>query len=194
MINPNYRYNSFDPPIPFLTGDAATLHSIISEVDRVLSLPTNEVEERQAHYLYKLIEHFWKVSPQFRKRIPGGFVNSKSKTLGDLLNRFKPEPKSYFRETAQLDVEGAVPEHHLPVHLATTSGSTGTPLTVRATAVKRAISMAQVPWAHLASGTDFSWRRASVKPSNKVLCESPEWDSATSLLFKVGGCFPYQPA
>lgn len=182
-----FRFSDFDPPIPFLTGDAAALHSIITEVDRVLALPSEKVEERQAHYLLKLIAHFWKSSEFFRRRCQRNPAKGDHcGNLWEILNRIEPKPKQYFQTLPHLDVQVKVPKHHQPTHKATTSGSTGVPLTISATAVTRAIGMAQVPWAHLASGVDFSWRLASVKPLNKGVSVSENWDPASSLLFDVG--------
>lgn len=178
-----YRFDDFNPPIPFLTGDAAVLHSIISEVDRVAHLSPEEIQKRQAHYLAPLIHHFSKVSPSFKKRL--GKVSLKDNLI-DRLGKVKPIDKFGLQEWQRAEPNVAIPQHHLPENWATTSGSTGTPLKVRGTAITRAIAMAQIPWTHLASGTDFSWRMASVKPTNTVTGESDSWDGASSLLFNVG--------
>lgn len=178
-----YRFDDFNPPIPFLTGDAAVLHSIISEVDRVAHLSPEEIQKRQAHYLTPLIHHFSKVSPSFKKRL--GKVSLKDNLI-DRLGKVKPIDKLGLQEWQRAEPNVSIPQHHLPENWATTSGSTGTPLRVRGTAITRAIAMAQIPWTHLASGTDFSWRMASVKPTNTVTGESDSWDGASSLLFNVG--------
>lgn len=178
-----YRFDDFTPPIPFLTGDAAVLHSIISEVDRVAHLSPEEIQKRQAHYLAPLIHHFSKVSPSFKKRL--GKVSLKG-NLKENLTKIEPINKLGLQEWQRAEPNVAIPQHHLPENWATTSGSTGTPLKVRGTAITRAIAMAQIPWTHLASGTDFSWRMASVKPTNTVTGESDSWDGASSLLFNVG--------
>lgn len=186
MINPQYRFNDFDPPIPFLTGDASALHSIITEVDRVLTLPSEKVKKRQTQYLFRLISHFWGQSQTFRERFRGNPEQVSQSNLYEILEKVQPEAKPYFQKLSEKKAEWKVPKHHLPTHWASTSGSTGVPLKVECTAVTRAIGMAQVPWAHLASDVDFSWRLASVKPLNKGVKVSKEWDSATNLLFEVG--------
>lgn len=186
MISPQYRFNDFDPPIPFLTGDASALHSIITEVDRVLNSSPEDVEKRQSQYLSHLISHFWGQSQTFRKRFQGNPKQVSQGSLYEMLGKVQPEAKTYFQKLSEKGETEKVPKHHLPTHWATTSGSTGVPLRVKSTAVARAIGMAQVPWAHLASGVDFSWRLASVKPLNKGVKVSKEWDPATSLLFEVG--------
>lgn len=187
MIHPRYRFNDFDPPIPFLTGDAAALHSILTEVDRTLNSWEKSVEERQLFYLRRLIKHFWKSSELFRRRCQCNPTKVNNyENLEEILSKIEPKPKQYFQTLHLLEERPKVPRHHLPTHWATTSGSTGVPLEVRCTAVTRAIGMAQVPWAHVASGVDFSWRLASVKPLNKKVAVSESWDPSTSLLFEVG--------
>lgn len=187
MLNLQCRFNDFDPPIPFLTGDASALHSIICEVDRVLGLPPNKIKERQAHYLLPLMKHFAKGSPDFANRLtkdPESFGSGTA--LEELLNLVEPQAKPYFQSLQAKHLGVGVPLHHLPASMATTSGSTGMPLKVRQTAINRAITMAQIPWMHLASGTDFRWRMASVKPTNSGIEKSESWDPASSLLFDVG--------
>jgi phenylacetate-CoA ligase len=185
MTNPAYRFNDFDPPVPFLTGDASVLHSIITEVERVNYLSPEDIQKRQAAFLYKLISHFSRKSFKFSKRLHGRISSHSEDTpLLDLLDLFQPLDKHYFQKLSS--EEAKVPKHHLPTHWATTSGSTGVPLKVQCTSITRAIGMASVPWAHLASGTDFSWRMASVKPTNLITGESDSWDPASSLLFDVG--------
>lgn len=185
MTNPAYRFNDFDPPVPFLTGDASVLHSIITEINRVNCLSPEDVQKRQAAFLYKLISHFSKKSSKFSKRLNGSISRYSADTpLLDLLNLFQPLGKHYFQKLSSDVVK--VPKHHLPTYWATTSGSTGVPLKVQCTSITRAIGMASVPWNHLASGTDFSWRMASVKPTNLITGQSDSWDPASSLLFDVG--------
>jgi phenylacetate-CoA ligase len=186
VINPQYRFNDFDPPIPFLTGDASALHSIITEVDRVLNSPREEIEKRQAQYLYRLVLHFWGQSETFRKRFQGNPNEVGLCNLSEMLGRISPQAKPYFQNLSEKGEAIKVPKHHLPTHWSITSGSTGTPLKVRGTAITRAIGMAQVSWAHLVSGVDFSWRLASAKPLNKRTSVSESWDPSTSLLFEVG--------
>lgn len=187
MLLPEYRFNDFDPPIPFLTGDASVLHSIITEVQRVQISSPCKVQERQLKLLHTLLFHFLSSTPEFSRRL-GGKKSLVNKSLGlwDTLDLIKPEGKGYFQKLGANLREEKVPKHHLPVHWATTSGSTGVPLRVLCTAVTRAIGMAQVPWAHIASETKFSWRLASVKPLNSQVTVSDCWDPATSLLFDVG--------
>lgn len=183
----SYRFNDFDPPIPFLTGDASVLHSIICEVDRVTNLDPGEVERRQAAYLYDLMLHFSKKSFSFSKRLRGNIGNfSKNSKLSELLTMIQPEGKYYFQKISKECKDSRVPKHHLPTHWAATSGSTGVPLKVKCTAITRAIGMAMVPWTHLRSGTQFSWKMASVKPTNCIQGEETSWDPASSLLFEVG--------
>lgn len=185
MTRPAYRFNDFDPPIPFLTGDASVLHSVITEVDRIHSLTPEEVQKHQSAFLYKLLKYYSKKSFLFSKRLLGNITDySEESELKELLNLVKPEGKHYFQNLKGNRVK--VPEHHLPTHWATTSGSTGVPLKVQCTAITRAIGMALVPWTHLTSGTDFSWRMASVKPTNIAVGQSESWDPASSLLFDVG--------
>lgn len=184
MTIPTYRFNDFDPPIPFLTGDASVLHSIISEVNRVNLLTPENVQRHQAAYLYKLLRYFSKKSFSLPKRLQGNIADySEESELKELLNLVKPEGKHYFQKVCK---GSEPPIHHLPTHWATTSGSTGVPLKVKCTAITRAIGMAMVPWTHLTSGTDFSWRMASVKPTNTSVGLSEAWDPASSLLFDVG--------
>lgn len=185
MTHPAYRFNDFNPPIPFLTGDASVLHSVITEVDRIHSLTPEGVQKHQSAFLYKLLKYYSKKSFAFSKRLLGSISDySEESKPRELLDLLKPEGKHYFQK---LKLDGAkVPEHHLPTHWATTSGSTGVPLKVQCTAITRAIGMALVPWTHLASGTQFSWRMASVKPTNIAVGQSESWDPASSLLFDVG--------
>jgi len=185
MTNPAYRFNDFDPPVPFLTGDASVLHSIITEIDRVNCLSPDGIQKRQAAFLYKLLSHFSKKSFKFSKRLHDNISSySEDTPLLDLLNLLQPLDKHYFQKLSSEKVK--VPKHHLPTYWAKTSGSTGVPLKVQRTSITRAIGMASVPWAHLASDTDFSWRMASVKPTNLVTGQSDSWDPASSLLFDVG--------
>lgn len=183
----SYRFNDFNPPIPFLTGDASALHSIICEVERVTNLSPEDIEIRQASYLYDLMSYFSKKSFSFSKRLRGNIGNfSKNSKLSELLTMVQPEDKYYFQKISKECKDSKVPKHHLPTHWAATSGSTGVPLKVQCTAITRAIGMAMVPWTHLRSGTQFSWKMASVKPTNCTQSEETSWDPASSLLFEVG--------
>lgn len=186
MFNPEYKFTDFNPPIPFLTGDASVLHSIISEVNTINSLDPESIIKRQASYLYNLIFYFSKISFHFSKRLKGDISKfSESSSIYELLDLLNPVDKIYFQDFQRRAKNLKVPKHHLPVHWATTSGSTGVPLKVQCTAITKAINLALTPWTHLASGTDFLWKMASVKPTNfSSLGDS--WDPASSLLFNVG--------
>lgn len=181
-----YRKDSFNPPIPFLTGDAATLHSIISEIDRVNSLDYDGVREHQNALLNPLINHFSKKDPKFKERL---VTNSPTKefTISDLA-LIKPEGKAYFQTLVSNKgyYSNKVPKHHLPAYWAETSGSTGVPLRIQNTAISRAIAMAYTPWNYVATGVDFAWKLASVKPTNKGVSHCESWEGATELLFKTG--------
>jgi len=187
MANQEYKFGGLNPPIPFLTGDASVLYSIISEVNRVNELEPEDLKKRNALYLYKLMSHFSKVSAKFPQRLQNDLsCFSENSELTDLLNLVKPADKYYFQRVSRDIQESKVPKHHLPLYWATTSGSTGVPLKIQRTSITGIIGMAQVPWMHLASDTDFSWKVASVKPSNTNLALSESWDPASGLLFKVG--------
>lgn len=181
-----YRTDFFDPPIPFLTGDASVLHHIICEVERVNSLGLDGVRKHQENLLRPLLKHFSEIDPDFRKRIGKG-ESSRIFSLSGLQG-VEPQGKEYFQGLSKRgeDLSKRAPKHFLPLHWAETSGSTGKPLRIRNTAVSRAVSTATVPWSYMKSGTDFSWRLASVKPGNKDGKISKSWDGATDLLFEVG--------
>jgi len=185
-LGSNFRTDFFNPPIPFLTGDASVLCQIISEVERVNSMDSRGVRNHQERFLSPLVKHFLEVDPSFRKR-----VGKRSSSLDFLLTdlqKVEPQGKEFFQNLSGRGevISQRTPKHFTPLHWAETSGSTGKPLRIQNTSVSGAISTAAVPWSHMKSGIDFSGKLASVKPGNKGILISDNWDGATDLLFKVG--------
>ncbi len=169
-------------------GLSATLLSLLQQLESTQWWSAEQIAIAQNRQLEALLEHACAHSPHFFQRIQAAGL-----TTADLLN---PEGFSALPVLRRADVQShsqqmvcsEIPAAHLPISDASSSGSTGEPVTVKRTAVNHLFWLAFTLREHLWHQRDFSGRLAAIRarltPDQPAV--HPDWGVPVKLLFDSG--------
>lgn len=169
---------------PLLRQKHSPLEALLAQLEATQWLKPEALAAGQARQLVSVSEHHRKHSPAFATRLAASGLGS----LDSLARLRQLEPIS------RRDVQGEgerffaqhVPSQHLPVGRATTSGSTGEPVSVRKTAISRLFWSAYTIRDHLWHGRRFSNRMSSIRANIKEYVDAPDWGPPARNLFRTG--------
>ena len=149
-------------------------------------LPPPELARRQAVALFELARHAAAYSPHFAGRLTAAGLTPA--TLGEPggLARLAPLTRRDLAGAGESLFCQAYPQNHGGVTSASTSGSTGEPVTVRRTGLCELQWQADTLREHLWHGRDFSGRLAAVRATIPKRMDIPDWGPPCNLLFHTG--------
>ncbi len=174
---------------PALTpGMPATLLALVQQLEATQWWSSAQLEGGQRRQLTALLAHAEQHSAHFAQR-----MRSVGLTIADLRS---PDGFAALPVLTRADIQSharelnsdQVPIGHQPISDASSSGSTGEPVTVKRTAVNHLFWLAFTLREHLWHRRDFGGRlaaiRARLKPDTAVV--RPNWGVPVSLLFESG--------
>ncbi len=140
--------------------------------------------ENQARQLNAVAEHHKRHTPSFAGRLKASGVS----TLNNLERLRHVEPLSRRDAQALGDrfFAAQVPNRHLPLGTAKTSGSTGEPVTVRKTAINRLFWSAYTIRDHLWNDRSFANRMSSIRANVSKYVDAKDWGAPVRNLFSTG--------
>ncbi|MGZ8311740.1 MAG: phenylacetate--CoA ligase family protein [Allosphingosinicella sp.] len=164
---------------------AAALAAEIGRLKASERLSPEAHAERQLAALADVALHCAAHSPYFRRRLDSAGLAPAELGSPAGLAALPPVDRRAFQSAPDLFCT-AVPESDRPVRAATTSGSTGEPVTVRRTALNRLHWLAITMRDHLWHRRDFSGRLAAIRANVPRLTRQPDWGPPASLLYTTG--------
>jgi phenylacetate-CoA ligase len=175
---------------PVLTGQAASLRALLSELDRIASLDDAQFAAAQGRQLQALVRHACQHSAYFRERM------QRCGAQADQLNNLQALRRLPVMSRHEVQANGAalrcthVPESHGPVHETGTSGSLGQPVIVSRTGITQLFWNAFTVREHVWQQRDLSARFAAIRadlPAEGVRVD--DWGAPLNLLYRTGPAF-----
>jgi phenylacetate-CoA ligase len=174
---------------PVLTqGMPATLLALLQQLDATQWWSAEQISAAQQRQLQALLQHAHAHSPHFTRR-----MQTAGLTVADLLNPagFAALPllkRADVQTDAARLLSAQVPAAHLPLSDASSSGSTGEPVTVKRSAVNHLFWMAFTLREHLWQQRDFSGRLAAIRArlTPDAAVQHSDWGVPVKLLFDSG--------
>lgn len=174
---------------PALTpGMPATLLALLQQLDATQWWSAERLAAAQRRQLRALLEHAHTRSPHLGQRMQGAGL-----TIADLLD---PAGFAALPPLRRADIQAHaaqlactdIPAAHQPVSAASSSGSTGEPVTVQRTAINHLFWLAFTLREHLWHRRDFSGRLAAIRArlTPDAAVSRPDWGVPVKLLFESG--------
>jgi phenylacetate-CoA ligase len=149
-------------------------------------LPPPELARRQAAALFELARHAAAYSPHFAGRLAAAGLTPATLCERGGLARLAPLTRREVVGAGESLFCKAYPQNHGGVTSASTSGSTGEPVTVRRTGLCELQWLADTLREHLWHERDFSGRLAAVRATIPKRMDIPDWGPPCNLLFRTG--------
>jgi phenylacetate-coenzyme A ligase PaaK-like adenylate-forming protein len=169
-------------------GMPATLLALLQQLDATQWWSTEQIAAAQQRQLQALLAHAHRHSPHLATR-----MQSAGLTIADLLNPagFAALPllkRADIQTDAPRLLSAQVPAAHLPLSDASSSGSTGEPVTVKRSAVNHLFWLAFTLREHLWQQRDFSGRLAAIRArlTPDAAVQHSNWGVPVKLLFDSG--------
>lgn len=172
------------PAVP--TGLTAALAALLRQLEDTQWLGAEELAVHQYRQLAVLSRHAATHSTHFRRRVESAGLKPEDLTTPE---GFRKVPLLSRRDiqSAGPDLYCAeLPAGHEPTKESRTSGSTGTPVTVRGTPITRLLWLAMTMREHLWYDRDLSQRFSSIRGLSTAYAESGDWGPPVNLLFPSG--------
>jgi phenylacetate-CoA ligase len=162
------------------------LRQLIDHLDASQWEPATTIEDGQRQQLARLMEHAYRESPYFVRRLAAAGLR-----LSDVMEN---DGFTHLPVLTRRDIQTAgndlwcrnVPATHGPVHVGETSGSTGEPIAIHKTGLTRFIWMAMTMRDHEWHRRDLSGRLAVVRPHIRAPERRPDWGPPASELVATG--------
>jgi len=170
-------------------GPAASLASLVLQLDRSQWLDAATIAARQFAQLALLARHFADRDAGFRARLAEDGLDAADLARPDGLVRLTPLDRRRaqgFDPVGRAAAEAMLPAGHAPVERYNTSGSTGEPVRVWRSAVNRLVWTAMTIRYHLWDEPDLSGRLAAIRANQDQFGERPDWGEAVALLLPTG--------
>jgi phenylacetate-CoA ligase len=171
---------------PVQVDEAATIATLVASLQASERLPRAVLEAGQGAQLGRLAAHHARHSPAFGVRLEAAGMTAASLDNVERLRDLPPLTRQQLQAAGRDFFARQVPEDHLPVGEATTSGSTGEPVKVRKTAVGRLFWAACTIRDHLWHGRNFAGRLTSIRPTNPPYVEMENWGFPVADLYETG--------
>ena len=171
-----------------LSGMPATLLALLQQLDATQWWSPEQLAEAQRRQLRALLEYTHTRSPHLAERL-----RTAGLTIADLIEpaglaALPPLKRADIQAEAQRMTCSEVPAAHHPISDASSSGSTGEPVTVKRSAVNHLFWLAFTLREHLWQQRDFSGRLAAIRArlTPDAAAAHPDWGVPVKLLFDSG--------
>jgi phenylacetate-CoA ligase len=169
---------------PVTGGLAARIGAQLALLERSQWFGPAQIADMQARRLAALVTHHAAHTPAFARRLADAGLGAGDIARPDDLARLPVIERRTIQTTPDL-FAATLPDGHGPTHDATTSGSTGEPLTIRRTAINdldwMAMTMRDHRWRRRDMTAPFATLRAHVQEQRL-----PHWSPPASLIEETG--------
>lgn len=172
-------------------GMPATLLALLQQLETTQWWSAEQLAAAQRRQLRVLAEYAVRHSPHFAARLRAAGLTVADLLTTDGFAALPPLRRADIQNATAPLVCDALPQAHQPVSDASSSGSTGEPVTVKRSAVNHLFWLAFTLREHLWHQRDFSGRLAAIRtrltPDSAAV--HPDWGVPVSLLFESGQGF-----
>lgn len=123
-------------------GRGATILSLLGQMDIIQWWPTNQIQQQQLLQIRQLVTHFKNSSPFYRTLLQKAGVKDIEHLSFSDFQQLPIITRKDFQHAGETLFSESPPAEHGPVISITTSGSTGTPVTIRCTPLTDAVHWA----------------------------------------------------
>jgi len=169
---------------PVAAEENAVLAALLAQLEESQWLATSVLEENQARQLDAVAEHHKRHTPSFAARLKASGVSYLNSL--DRLRQIAPLSRRDAQALGERFFAAQVPNRHLPVGIAKTSGATGEPVTVKKTAINRLVWSAHTIRDHLWHGRSFANRMSSIRANVSKYVDAKDWGAPVRNLFSTG--------
>ncbi len=170
------------PPVSL--DENAVLTALLTQLESTQWLEPQLLEENQARQLNIVAEHHKKHTQAFAARLKASGVSYLN--CLERLRQIEPLSRREAQALGERFFARQVPQRHLPVGAAKTSGATGEPVTVRKTAINRLFWSAFTIRDHLWHARQFSHRMSSIRANISKYVDAKDWGAPVRNLYKSG--------
>ncbi len=169
---------------PISVEENATLSALLAQLEASQWLTQAVLAENQVRQLNALAEHHKRHTPSFAARLKAAGVSYLNSL--DRLRQIEPLSRHDAQTLGDRFFAAQVPNRHLPVGVAKTSGATGEPVTVKKTAINRLFWSAYTIRDHLWHGRQFGNRMSSIRANISKYVDAKDWGAPVRNLFSTG--------
>ena len=162
------------------------LEQLIAKLEQTQWWPVEKLQALQEQTLVPLIKHHAKNSSHFSTRLAAQGLTPNSVLTIEGLRRLKPFGKREIQAAGGNFAARAIPQNHLPLGEAQTSGSTGQPIKLPKGRLTTLYWQAHVVRDHQWYGRDYSGKLASVRAGFSEYFESDSWGGPVPVLYGSG--------
>lgn len=176
---------------PLSTGLPASVLALAQQLEQTQWLSPGELDVRQRRQLRELLAWAGVHSPQFQERLRASGCSIDALCQPGGLAALAPLPRRALQGELARIASGSIPDDHQPTGQASTSGSSGTPVTVTRTAINQMFWLAFTLRDHLWQRRDFTASLAVTRanlPDNQALA-LPDWGPPASTFFRTGPAY-----
>jgi phenylacetate-CoA ligase len=170
---------------PVARNPAAAIETLTRQLEETQWLTTAEIEAGQHAQLQALARHFARRLPPFIARLQNAGLTADTLNSREALRRLSLLGRRQLLKPIGVP-DAQLPQNHLPVTVARTSGSTGEPVVVRKTTPNalmwRAMTMRELFWHE----RNFETRFTAIRATNPAYTLWDDWGGPVNLLFKTG--------
>jgi phenylacetate-CoA ligase len=174
------------PPEVRARNGGERLLAMLAECAMNERMPAPDLAARQREWLRALARHAAKQSPHFEKRLKAAGLTPDELAAPGGLQALPPLTRRQLVSARESLFCRSVPREHGQVDSASTTGSTGEPVTVRRTQHFSLHWLALTLREHLWHRRDFSGRLAIVRANVFTEQDAPDWGAPCSLVFRTG--------
>jgi phenylacetate-CoA ligase len=168
------------------SGEAATIATLLRDLDRTQWLPAEAIRAAQFHQLGLLARHLVATCPYFHGRLSGAGLTPDDLGTAAGLSALPPLTRRDVQDAGDQLFSTEVPPDHGGFNVHKSSGSTGQPVAVRRTGLNHLIWSAMTLRDHLWRRVDFRGRLSSCRVSIQTATVRRTWGVPVSWLFDSG--------
>ncbi len=169
---------------PILTGQAATLASLIAQCEANERRSAGDIRRDQHTQLVKLATYAAQQSPFFRHRLDAAGLTPQDLGTPEGLSRLPVMTRRQLQQAGAALFCAVIPPSHLPQGELRSSGSTGEPVMVRKTALTQLFFQAMMMREHMWHKRDFSLPVLAIRGRVEGIQRIENWGPPTSFLYE----------
>ena len=162
------------------------LEQLISQLEKSQWWTIDQLQALQEQHLIPMIKHHAKNSSHFSMRLSAQGLTPNSVLSLEGLRRLKPFGKREIQAAGGSFAAKAIPQNHLPLGEAQTSGSTGQPIKLPKGRLTTLYWQAHVIRDHQWYSRDYKGKLASIRAGFKEYMEADTWGGPVPILYGSG--------
>ena len=162
------------------------IKNLVELMDQSQWFTLEQLEQIQERDLVKLVRHHAANTPWFLDRLKAQDLAPSDLWTLRGLKRYKPFKKRDIQSAGDSFKSDNIPREHLPLGKASSSGSTGQPVTVSATRINSLFWAAHAFRDHQWAGRDYTLKLAAIRANFQDTELRPNWGPPVAMLYKTG--------